>query len=170
MPASRPLRITIVLLLLAVSGCVKAKSFEDGEAAANKRDHATALLIWRPLAELGFAAAQVNLGAMYAEGRGVPKDDAEAAKWYRRAAERGHAAGQTNLGVMYAEGRGVTEDDAEAVKWFRLAAEQGAAAAQDNLGFMYDNGQGVPRDTVEAVKWFAEPPSRDTPPDKTVSA
>jgi len=36
-------------------------------------------------AEQGEAAAQFNLGLMYATGQGVPQDDAEAAKWFRRA-------------------------------------------------------------------------------------
>jgi len=43
------------------------------------------------------ANAQNNLGAMYHDGRGVPKDDAQAAVWWRKAAEQGDAAAQTNL-------------------------------------------------------------------------
>jgi len=33
-------------------------------------------------AEQGFADAQVNLGFMYHNGRGVPQDYAEAVKWF----------------------------------------------------------------------------------------
>ncbi len=32
-------------------------------------------------AEQGFAAAQYNLGMMYAEGKGVPQDDKQAVHW-----------------------------------------------------------------------------------------
>ncbi len=46
---------------------------------------------WRKKAETGDANAQFNLGVMYDNGMGVPKDDAEAAKWYRLAAEQGNA-------------------------------------------------------------------------------
>jgi len=48
---------------------------------------------YRLAADQGFAFAQVNLGFLYANGRGVPQDDAEAARWFRQAAEKGHAAG-----------------------------------------------------------------------------
>ncbi len=37
----------------------------------------------RVLAEQGDAAAQSDLGAMYANGQGVPQDDTEAVRWYR---------------------------------------------------------------------------------------
>ena len=40
-------------------------------------------------AEKGNAPAQFNLGLMYDNGRGVPKDEAEAVKWYRKAADQG---------------------------------------------------------------------------------
>ncbi|MCX7835600.1 MAG: serine/threonine-protein kinase [bacterium] len=100
------------------------------------------------------AKAQLMMGWMYQEGRGVPQNDAEAVKWYRKATEQGLAAAQSNLGWMYANGRGVPQNDAEAVKWFRKAAEQGHANAQNNLGWMYEQGRGVPRDDKEAVKWY----------------
>ena len=55
----------------------------------------------RLAAEEGDAAAQFNLGVMYADGRGVPQDETEAVRWYRLAAERGNARAQANLGVKY---------------------------------------------------------------------
>ena len=98
--------------------------------------------------------AQNNLGEMYANGRGVPKDYGEAIKWYRLAAAQGNAVAQSNLGLIYSYGRGVRRDDEEAVKWFRLAAAQGDPLGEVNLGTMYKYGQGVPQDDKEAVKWF----------------
>ena len=80
---------------------------------------------------------EYNLGRMYANGEGVPKDFVEAVKWYRLAAEQGVAYAQYNLGYMYSSGEGVPKDFVEAVKWYRLAAEQGVAYAQYNLGLMY---------------------------------
>ena len=100
-----------------VTGAAAAGPFNDGVAAYERGDYATALRLWRPLAEEGDALAQYNLGLMYGKGEGVPQDDAEAVKWYRLAAEQGFAKAQLNLGFMYARGRGVPQDDAEAVKW-----------------------------------------------------
>ena len=59
------------------------------------------------LAEQGDVFAQFELGLMYDNGDGVPKNDAEAVRWYRLAAERGDRAAQANLGVKYAQGDGV---------------------------------------------------------------
>ena len=79
----------------------------------------------RTKAEQDDAAAQCNLGVMYAKGYGVAQDYAEAAKWYRKAAEQGYAPAQCKLGTMYVQGHGVAQDYAEAVKWYRKTADQG---------------------------------------------
>ena len=87
----------------------------------------------RVRADQGDAAAQYNLGLMYANGRGVPQDLAQAVSWTRKAADQGLADAQFDLGLMYAKGRGVPQDDAQAVSWYRKAADQGDANAQSNL-------------------------------------
>ena len=124
--------------------------FDEGVAALQRGDYATAHREWRPLAEQGNAKAQHNLGVMYEIGEGVPQDFAEAVKWYRKAAEQGVADAQFNLGIMYGNGQGVPQNDAEAVKWYRKAAEQGVAIAQYTIGLRYHNGKGVPQDYVQA--------------------
>jgi len=53
---------------------------------------------YRHAAEKGDAAAQINLGNVYWDGKGVEQDREKAAMWYRRAADQGHATGQQNLG------------------------------------------------------------------------
>jgi hypothetical protein len=73
-------------------------------------------------ADQGIVSAQANIGAMYANGEGVPKDDTEAAKWFRKAADQGHAKAQYNLGVMYYRGEGVLKNCIEAYIWLNLAA------------------------------------------------
>ena len=103
----------------AVSG-----PFEDGWNAFNSGDYATALRLWRPLAEQGNAGAQFSLGIMWANGHGVPQDHAEAAKWFRLAAEQGFAGAQASLGVTYLEGLGLPQDDVQALMWFNLAASR----------------------------------------------
>ncbi len=90
--------------------------FDEGVAAYNRGDYATALREFRPLAEQGDAAAQHNLGLMYHIGQGVTQDYAKAVKWYRKAAEQGDAKAQHNLGFMYQNAKGVPDDHAEAVK------------------------------------------------------
>ena len=118
-----------VFLLTLLAGCSASSSdFQKGVDAYNKRDYATALREWRPLAEQGHADAQTRLGWMYAEGEGGPEDDKEAMKWYRLAAEQGYAPAQFSLGYMYARGEGVPKDYVEAHKWVILAAANGNEA------------------------------------------
>ncbi len=128
--------------------------WDEGQAAYQRGDYATALREFRPLAEQGNALAQNKLGYMYRNGIGVTQDYAEAVKWYRKAAEQGHATAQYDLANMYRDSQGVLQDHAEAVKWDRKAAEQGYALAQNNLGVMYRMGEGVPQDYVQAHMWF----------------
>ena len=141
--------------VLACGGPVVAGPFEDGLAAYESGDHATALHLFLPLAEQGHASAQFQLGRMYASGHGLPQDHVAAVAWFRLAAEQGHADAQRNLGIMYQRGRGVLTDNTEAAAWFRLAAEQGDAAAQTSLGDLYKDGLGVAQDHVLAHMWFS---------------
>jgi hypothetical protein len=142
------------LMAVTLAGAVLAEPFDDATAAFDRGDYATALRLFRPLADAGDPVAQYVLGSMYGNGRGVPQDYAEAVEWYRRAADQGNAKAQSNLGFMYSSGYGVLQDYAEAVKWYRKGADQGDAETQRALGMMYATGQGVPGDYVEAHKWL----------------
>ena len=51
--------------------------FDEGVAAYDRGDYATAFEEFRPLAEQGNDDAQFNLGVMYGNGQGVPQDYAE---------------------------------------------------------------------------------------------
>src|SRR6266852_2147310 len=106
------LKVGCVALVLSLSLAVPvaAGPFEDGVAAYKRGDYATALRLWRPLAEQGAADAQFVLAAMYDKGQGVRQDYTEAVKWYRKAAEQGDDTAQFNLGGMYEKGHGVRQD------------------------------------------------------------
>ncbi len=107
-----------------------------------------------PLAEHGYAPAQVRLGACYFHGYGVARDLPRAVEYFRKAAEKGNADAQYNLARRYDKGEGGQQDYAQAVQWYRKAAEKGHAGAQNNLGWCYQNGHGVPQDYAQAVQWF----------------
>ena len=145
--------LLLIPILLIVLVAPAWADFDDGLAAYERRDYATALREFKHLAEQGDARAQARLGNMYVEGKGVSRNDAEAVKWYRKAAEQGNARGQAGLGFMYGTGRGTPQDYAGAVKWSRMAAQQGNARGQSNLGYAYRTGLGVPQDEAEAARW-----------------
>jgi hypothetical protein len=146
---------TIAFVLSIVCLVVPALAdFETGMDAYNREDYATALREWRPLAEQGNAAAQYNLGLLYGNGQGVPKDVAVARQWYEKAADQGRADAQVDLGILYDYGRGVPQDFKKAVYWYRLSAKQGNDLAQRKLGLMYERGDGVQQDYVQAYMWY----------------
>ena len=93
----------LAMFLVLAAGEVRA-GFDEGIAAYERGDYATALREFRVPAEQGDAEARYNLGVMYDNGQGVPRDYVEAVKWYRKAADQGHAAAQLNLGFIYNSG------------------------------------------------------------------
>jgi len=80
-----------VALLIGNAGVAWSADFQKGYAGYQSGDFATALREWTPLAEQRHADAQYNLGLMYANGQGVPKNYKTAVKWYKLAAEQGDA-------------------------------------------------------------------------------
>lgn len=65
---------------------------EDAYDAYNRGDNATALRLFRPLADQGVASAQLHLGVMYTEGEGVPQDYVRAHMWFNLSAAQGEKA------------------------------------------------------------------------------
>ena len=120
------------MLMLSFSHAAIAGDLDDGFAAAQKGDFATALRLWTPLAEQGDTLAQFNLGVMYEKGRGLAQDYKTAVKWYTLSAEQGNAYAQFNLGVMYDNGSGVAQDYVKAHMWYNIAAIDGDADAIKN--------------------------------------
>ncbi len=80
--------------------------------------------------------AQYNLGAMYANGQGVPQDEVESFRWFRLAAEQGHAEAQYSLGVMYSLGLGVLRDFVIAHMWLNIADANGAPIARNGQDYL----------------------------------
>ena len=100
----RLLMLIVALLMSGAAAPAVAGPFEDGLAAHGKGDYATALRLWRPLAEQGNARAQYNLGLMY-DTAGACQDYVQAASWYRKAADQGDADAQFTSAVYGRAGR-----------------------------------------------------------------
>ena len=148
-------RAVALLAISSILSCNAAVAgLSEGYDALARKDYATAMKEYRPLAERGNAEAQYRVGRMYEFGQGVPQDKAQGIAWIRKAAAQNHADAQQELGFVYATGDGVKQDDVQAVAWFRKAAMQGDATAQYNLGLLYAKGQGVPKDYAQAIDWW----------------
>jgi hypothetical protein len=132
----------------------KTGDLEEGVAAYDRLDYATAMHILLPFAKIGNEIAQFDVGVMYEHGKGVDQSYADAENWFRKAANEGYPNAQVGLGFMYEHGNGVQQNYAEAVTWYLMAAEQGNAVAQFDVGVMYEHGTGVDQSYADAENWF----------------
>ena len=120
------MRKAILMMLFAVvSNGALAGDLEDGIAAYQKKDYATALKLFRSVAATNNAPAQLNLGRMHYFGEGVPQDYKKAVEWFRLAAKQGDAKAQYLLGMLYNSGDGVIQDYIRAYMWNSLAVASG---------------------------------------------
>ena len=67
-------RLLLAAALICGAAAPAWADFDDGVAAYEAGDYATALKEWRPLAEQGDAEAQFNLGKMYIFDLGDPTE------------------------------------------------------------------------------------------------
>lgn len=150
------LAVLVVLSALCghLLGATHARA-QDPFDAYLRKDYATALEGFHTLAAQGNPSAMNNLGLMYANGLGVPRDATAAVNWYIQAAQLGHLHAINNLGTMYELGQGIPQDYAAAAEKYALAAKHGLADAQYNLGALYEAGKGVPNDWLQAYIWYS---------------
>ena len=98
--------------------------------------------------------AQYELGARYAEGRGVAQNMTEAAIWLQRAADAGFAPAQFRLASLNEKGEGVRKDVQAARRLYLAAAAKGHAKAMHNLAVLYAEGIDGKPDYKAASEWF----------------
>jgi TPR repeat protein len=148
-----PLRAAIPLLVVATGLAVFAGWHLWRKESLARRERAEAQAV-RVEAERGDPEAQLKLGSMYFNGRGVAQNYAEAARWYRQSADQGYEKAEYNLGYLFHFGQGVPHSEPEALRWCLLAAAQNDRKAEAAVGSMYHNGEGVKQDDAEALRWF----------------
>lgn len=108
-------------------------------------------------AEQGDAEAQFQLGALYANGKGVEQDTTRAAHWLQRSAEQGFVQAQTLLGWCHTAGNGVEHDMGTAIEWYLKAAEQGDTDAMCSLADIYIAGSpSIEQNTRTALTWYTQ--------------
>lgn len=136
----------------------------EGEAAMGAQNYEAAMTFFKEAAARGNHAAEVNVGVLYENGQGAPRDYAQAMSWYQRAAEQGNPRAERNIGALYARGLGVPQDRVKALSWFRRAADGGSRAAEYDIGLFYLNGwAGLPADAAQARSWFVRAANDGSP-------
>jgi TPR repeat protein len=107
-----------------------AEHLAGADRAIASGRHADAITALKLLADAGNAPAQLRLGDLYADGKGVPRDAAAAEGWYEKAALQGDTAAQLKLGAIYANAGGTARNNNLAYVWYGTAARLGSSAAK----------------------------------------
>lgn len=105
-------------------------------------------------AKEGHASAQFELGRLYRNGDGVPKDIGIANDWERKAAQQDHPEALADRAVRLLEGQELAADLKEGMRLLRRSGALGHARAQRLLGRLHDKGLVVKKDVVEALHWY----------------
>ena len=155
---------SLVAVILFGTASIGRADLGQGKHAYDRGNYLKAMQEWKPLAENGNPAAQLEVGLLYWFGQGVRRDRTEAGNWLRKAAQAfdiwqskadaGEVSSQLRLGLLYWLGQGVPKDPAKALGWLIKAAQGGSADAQGWLSSVYLEGDIVSRDQSEAMKWL----------------
>ncbi len=121
-----------------------------------------AIAIWLPLANDGDAAAQFNMGVMYANGLGVDRDMGVAMRWWEAAAQQLHVRAAHNLALAMLAGEpqgGAERDDDQidytaVLRFLKIGADAGYPNSEYTLGKLYAEGVGVEEDPRRAAELF----------------
>lgn len=98
------------------------EDFREGIRAFELRGYERARIMWEPLAEAGIPQAQYNLGVIYTNGNGIPRDYVEAYKWFAIALTAGNfdAAGAlVTISVRMTKDQ-IAEGEGRAIEWHAL--------------------------------------------------
>ena len=155
-------KIFSLLLLLGLAGPALADDMDAAQTALDAQDYATALRLFKKVANRNFIEGQYRLGVMYRDGLGVERDPATALKWFeesggtdwmREVGKFGYPEAQYQAGLMYRDGIGTERDLEEAADWFEKAAKHDYPPAQLELAAMLLRGDGVDQDRRAAYIW-----------------
>ena len=130
------------------------QNFERGEDAYQRKDYATALALWLPLAEQKHSLAQYNIAYMYQKGLGTAANEAAACTWFSQAAAQNDLAAIVATGRCYAEGKGVAQDLSLAAALYLRAAVNGDAQAQFLYAQAQERGLSVQPNQELALQWY----------------
>ena len=153
--------LAALLLLVSISGAAYTGSLEDAEEAVKKGDYATAIPIYRTLAEKGDISAQMRLGFLYESGAGPKRDWMESAKWFSKASDAGDESAVSVLCFLgrYWRHREGASPPPIIYELVEKVAKSGFAVAQFSLGVMnypigdrsFDAGKG---NLTQALVWY----------------
>ncbi len=98
--------------------------------------------------------ARMQLGLLYAEGKGCRQDTAAALALLESSAIHGNAEAYRKLGDMYISGNLVEANVEKALFFYKSAADLGMTNAYERMGDIFREGEIVPRDVAKAIELY----------------
>lgn len=144
---------------LAAKGDVHAAyslAYYQATVSNDPKDHAAAMRLARFAVQGGLAEANMVIGLLYRDGKGVRASASTALKHFVLSADAGHLAAQIAAAEMYYFGKGAAKDMKRAFPLAEKAAKGGSPRAQYLVGFMHMLGQGTAKAEAKAVRYFKQ--------------
>ncbi|NQY63301.1 MAG: sel1 repeat family protein [Alteromonadaceae bacterium] len=143
-----------IIATALISGTCSADELDEAMYDLNRGKFKAAIAKLEPLVELGYSPAQYQMGLLYKNGQGKPKNTKMAFDLFTLSAKQHNPDAQFDLAVMYSEGTAVAINLKKAFSLTELAANKELASAQFNLGVMYANGKGTKQDYFKASRYY----------------
>ncbi|MBO5924406.1 MAG: sel1 repeat family protein, partial [Lentisphaeria bacterium] len=147
LPAENRQEMVYVNLIRASLHGSAPASYELGLLALQppEADHAQAALYFHSAALAGHDQAQLELGRLYEQGKGVRKSLLLAKEFYQKAADQNNAGAQTALGILLITDPSEKNNLREAEKYLQAAADAKYPKAFTALGYIkekqFSNGK-----------------------------
>jgi hypothetical protein len=110
--------------------------------------------VMKEYAYKGSPAAQVAIGALMLEGKGIEKNTHEAVFWLKRACIGKNPNAGLLLSNVYANGLGVRESLIKARQYMQASADLGVSRAQYHYAMMLLDQEWGPVDEEEALRYM----------------
>lgn len=104
----------------------------------------------------GVVEAQLLLGQILLDGRGIEQDAEVARRWFQIAAQGGNGMAHNMLGRCLEHGWGGAPDLAQAAIHYAQAADTGLDWGMYNLGNLLATGRGVPANQAQALACYEQ--------------
>ena len=129
----------------------QAQAYEQGNGV--EQDNAAAVRLYKEAAERGNSEAQLRLGILYRQRKGVQEEFRNKSRF---------SFGKTAFDFLFS-----SKMDQEAFRWLNAAAEQGVAEAQYYLAQFHEQGIGTNKNQDLADAFYAQ--AKDTGFDSTLA-
>lgn len=143
--------------------------YDQGYSRLFQEKYQEAIVWFRRSAQLGYPTALYQLGELFEQGRGLPKNMDSALQWYLKAALEGYQPAERKImeytqqqwgkasqreGIHYAEILFILKQYSVAKQWYEKLSENGDGEAMCRLGDLYSLGLGFSVDVKKGMEWY----------------